>query len=110
MSNDKINTLPNADSSPELSEATSSAFARAAKYFAHPFRYEPEGQMICDNEGNRVLDVRGWGHLHGRGGCALPFPMAEDIQDEFGREGANLLNANWPNVADEPRRGEQPTT
>lgn len=71
-------------------------FEKAKPYFQAPFRYDPEGQMIFDSNGSRVLDVRGWGHLHGLGACALPLPMAEEVQDKFGEEIAQLMTVNWP--------------
>lgn len=83
---------------PDRLVGSGALFGRAAKYFAPPFRYDDEGQMIFDNEGNRVLDVRGWGHLHGLGACALPLPMAEEVQDEFGAQVAALLTSHWPNT------------
>jgi hypothetical protein len=53
--------------------------------FKLPFRYDPEGQMVLDDEGTIVLNVRGWGRFqymeHG----------SED-QDEFGRMVAKTLN------------------
>lgn len=64
--------------------------------FKPPFRYEREGQMIFDSAGTRCLDVRGWGHLHGLGAMALPLEKAEELQDRFGADVAELLNREWP--------------
>lgn len=71
-------------------------FENVQKAFIPPFKYEPEGQMIFDSAGTRVLDVRGWGHLYGLAAMALPLDKAEELQDRFGCDVATLLNANWP--------------
>jgi hypothetical protein len=67
-----------------------------SRYWGAPFRYEPEGTMIVDANGDRILDVRGWGHLTGKGAHGLPDSDAERIQDALGNAVAKILNANWP--------------
>lgn len=61
-----------------------------------PFKYNSEGQWIEDAAGNRMLDMRGWGFLTGKGSQALG--MDEDkaaaLQDRVGTRVAVLLNAD----------------
>ena len=72
-------------------------FGMAGAYWLPPFRYDDEGQMIVDANGDRVLDVRGWGHLTGQGSHRLCHDIAESIQGEIGYGVAQLLNQAWPN-------------
>jgi hypothetical protein len=72
------------------------ATQRLKSYWKPPFRYEAEGTMIVDANGARILDVRGWGHLTGKGSHGIHETNAESIQDEIGRDVATLLNDNWP--------------
>lgn len=72
------------------------AFQRLKSYWKPPFRYEAEGTMIVDANGARILDVRGWGHLTGKGSHGITETLATEIQDEIGKDVAELLNANWP--------------
>ena len=51
-----------------------------------PLRYDAQGQSIHDADGNRLLDIRGWGWIQSR----LDAP--EDAQDAFGRQVCDLLN------------------
>lgn len=62
------------------------------KPYTAPFRYDKAGAIIWDAKGHHVLDVRGWGHLTGGGGLALPTEEAEKIQDEFGERVVAALN------------------
>lgn len=73
-------------------------FGMAGAYWLPPFRYDDEGQMIVDANGDRVLDVRGWGHLTGQGSHRLCHDIAESIQGEIGYGVAQLLNQAWPNT------------
>lgn len=41
------------------------------KYGKPPFKYDDQGGFIIDAADNRVLDLRGWGYLTGRGVGAL---------------------------------------
>jgi hypothetical protein len=66
------------------------------RYWQKPFRYEPEGTMIVDANGARILDVRGWGHLTGKGSHGVNEKFAAEIQDEIGRDVAAFLNTEWP--------------
>jgi hypothetical protein len=90
--------------------ATGPLFALARPYWKAPFRYEPEGTCIFDADGSKILDVRGWGHLTGRGAWKLPEAQAEAIQDQLGRHLALVLNTAWANDTDQQRRtsGNQP--
>jgi hypothetical protein len=50
--------------------------------------------VIHDKKGNRVIDVRSWGYLTGRGGgLALDSEVASEIQDGWAIEIAEALNA-----------------
>lgn len=62
-------------------------------YFRAPFTYDSDDQSIFDANGTKVLDVRGWGHLTGRGACNLSNDVAMCIQDNFGEHVAQLLNS-----------------
>lgn len=76
----------------------SEGFDLARKYFHPPFSYDEFGSAIVDRDGHKMLDVRGWGYLTGRGGGrALHDATAEKIQDAIGRKTAELLNASWSN-------------
>lgn len=61
-----------------------------------PFRYNDAGQWIEDAKGERLLDVRGWGHLTGKGSTALGLDdqTAARLQDNLGRRVAELMNAD----------------
>ena len=79
-------------------------FGLACPYFRPPFRYEI-GSIWGSGEGaEKLLDIRGWGHLTGGGGHNLPAEQAAKIQDEIGEHIARLLNASWPNI----RRSDTP--
>ncbi len=80
----------------QLQRHTTNMFETAKRAFTAPFHYCPEGQKIFDARGEQVIDVRGWGRLHGLGALALPIREAENIQDQFGADVAALLTANWP--------------
>ena len=70
-------------------------FPLARPYWKTPFRYDPEGQVITDAEGSRIIDVRGWGHLTGRAAHALDDAQASAIQDEIGTAVLGFLNSHW---------------
>lgn len=71
-------------------------FEKAKPYFCPPFRYD-SGMIWGSGEGGeRMIDIRGWGHLTGTGAHNLPADKAAEIQDEIGEHLAQLLNANWP--------------
>lgn len=75
----------------------------AKRYWKAPFRYDAEGQIITDANGERALDVRGWGYLTGRGAEGIDVVTAIRIQDDFGASVVRILNASWPNVPAQPR-------
>ena len=50
-----------------------------------PFKYDDYGQSILNSENHKVLDVRGWGFIQ-------YLDNAEELQDDFGRLVASLLN------------------
>lgn len=60
--------------------------------YTPPFKYWDEGMSILDSNELHVIDIRGWGHLTGRGGLNLPHEEAMKIQDAFGKKVAQLLN------------------
>ena len=58
-----------------------------------PFLYNRAGQWIEDIRGRRILDMRGWGFLTGRGGgLAMDEDEAAKIQDTIGEHVAVLMN------------------
>ena len=61
-----------------------------------PFKYNSAGQWIEDTNGERMLDMRGWGFLTGKGSAALGLDETEAarLQDEAGRKVAELMNAD----------------
>jgi hypothetical protein len=63
--------------------------------FKGPFRYDPAVSAIFDVGNHRVLDVRGWGYLTGKGVGALGMAddEAEDAQKAIGQHVCDLLNA-----------------
>ena len=62
-----------------------------------PFRYDKRGSWITDANGVRVLDLRGWGYLTGRGGAlGLDYDVASAIQDQLGVWLASVLCEQWP--------------
>lgn len=74
-------------------------FTQAGPYFQPPFRYSI-GAIWGSGEGaEKLLDIRGWGHLTGGGAHNLPAEQAAKIQDEIGEHLAQLLNASWPKSA-----------
>jgi hypothetical protein len=84
---------------PEKLNAESGAGLAAASGYAPwqpPFRYNMDGQWIEDSKGQRMLDIRGWGYLTGKGSEALGMDedAAAKIQDAIGKRTADLLNAD----------------
>lgn len=61
-----------------------------------PFHYDDMGSYIVDSKERRVVDIRGWGFLTGKGSEALGMEetKAADIQDRFGTLIAVLLNVS----------------
>lgn len=61
-----------------------------------PFCYNMDGQWIEDSKGQRMLDMRGWGYLTGKGSEALGMDedAAAKIQDDIGKHVAELLTAD----------------
>lgn len=72
-------------------------FGLAGPYFLPPFRYSIGSIWGSGAGAEKVLDIRGWGHLTGAGAHNLPAEQAEKIQDEIGEHIARLLNGSWPN-------------
>lgn len=72
---------------------STAAFAGYAP-FETPFRFEPLGPAVFDHFGHRVLDLRGWGFLTGKGTGAkgLPEETAANIQNGIGSRLAALMN------------------
>ncbi len=71
-------------------------FEKAKGYFQPPFRHVSGMIWGSGENGERMLDIRGWGHLTGQCAHALDPDKAAEIQDEIGDHIAQLLNANWP--------------
>ena len=71
--------------------------------FKPPFVYDVHGQLINDSEGDRVLDMRGWGRLTGRGSRAAGFSdeLGAAIQDRIGRRVVELMNADAKRIEEE---------
>lgn len=61
-----------------------------------PFHYNMAGQWIEDSKGQRMLDIRGWGFLTGKGSEALGMDedAAAKIQDDIGKRVVELLNSD----------------
>jgi len=53
-------------------------------------RYDREGQMIWTEDNQRLLDIRGWGHLS----STLGENKAIDLQDGIGEYITELINNN----------------
>lgn len=70
---------------------------RLKEVFRAPFTYDEHGTCIWDAATNKVLDIRGWGYLTGKGAAALGLSDVEAtrLQDEIGKTVARLLNENW---------------
>lgn len=62
--------------------------------FIPPFKYDRDGSCIFDSKNNMIADVRGWGHLTGRGALALSEEEAIKIQDRIGAEIVRAMNEN----------------
>ena len=64
------------------------------KPFKTPFWYDDEGYSIMDAYGNKVIDIRGWGYLTGKGSGAKGYKSekAKAIQDNIGKRVAELMN------------------
>lgn len=62
------------------------------KPFKKPFVYDEYGYSIMDANGNKVIDIRGWGYLTGKGTLGLASDEATDIQDNIGRRIAQMMN------------------
>ena len=77
----------------------------AKRHWEAPFRYDAGGAMIWDAQGERALDVRGWGMLTGKGALGLSPTLAEEITADFGESVVRILNAAWPNNADHAQPG-----
>ena len=68
--------------------------------FAHHCGYinDADGEMVADDAGvdfTSVLQMRGWGHLTGRGALGLDHDTAAEIQDELGDMIAEALTQYW---------------
>ena len=76
-------------------EAVVPAAAACYAPWKPPFRYERFGTQIVDSRDNRIVDVRGWGYLTGKGGgLGMSEDQAEKIQDRIGEQVAAALNAS----------------
>ena len=65
------------------------------KYGKPPFKYDDQGGFITDVADNRVLDLRGWGYLTGKGAGALSLSDIEaaELMDGFGHWVVQRLNS-----------------
>ena len=62
------------------------------KPFKKPFVYDDYGYSIMDANGNKVIDIRGWGYLTGKGALGYSSDKAKEIQDNIGRRIAQMMN------------------
>ena len=62
--------------------------------FVRPFTYDEDGIFILDANGNKVIDIRGWGYLTGKGSGALGWgdEKAIEVQDAIGKRIVTLMN------------------
>lgn len=105
-------TIAEKEPPPKPESVTGGSFSQPAGYapWQPPFRYNMDGQWIEDSKGERMLDMRGWGYLTGKGLEALGMDedAAAKIQDSIGKRTADLLNADVQAHNDqdhEPRAG-----
>ncbi len=94
----------NENSAAQKAVATGDLFGLAAPYFRPPFRYEIGSIWGSGPGAEKLLDIRGWGHLTGGGAHNLPADKAAKIQAEIGEHIARLLNASWPNIGSQRTR------
>lgn len=73
--------------------STPLSFAPARKYWHPPFKHD--SGMIVDKDFHRILDVRGWGHLTGKGSHGIDENAAAEIQDAIGEWVAVMLTDYW---------------
>lgn len=58
-----------------------------------PFTYCEEGQEIRDSRGQKIVDIRGWGYLTGKGeALGLSEDEAAQLQDKVGAYICKLMN------------------
>ena len=64
------------------------------RYGRCPFKYDNMGAFIIDSDCNKVLDLRGWGYLTGKGAGALGLTEedAAKVMDQFGKWVVMRLN------------------
>lgn len=74
-----------------------------------PFSYSSAGTQIYDTRGNRMVDMRGWGFLTGKGSGALGMPQdkAEVLQDKLGEQVALAINSYQPVPATIPQQVQE---
>ena len=60
--------------------------------FKPPFKYDGMGQCVFDNDGQLILDMRGWGFLTGTGGLGYDAEKAASIQDKIGERITQIMN------------------
>ena len=60
-----------------------------------PFNYNPDGQWIEDRNGERIVDIRGWGFLTGKGSLAMDENKAAKIQDDLGKHLTEMMNRDY---------------
>jgi hypothetical protein len=84
------------------------AVEQIRKYYKPPFKYDADsGGYVFDNEGQMIMEVRGWGHL-----CSFVGDSeAWNIQNEIGEHLASLINASLsepsPNQTPSPQPGNE---
>lgn len=57
-----------------------------------PWRYDEMGHWVVDKNGNRIFDMRGWGHLTGGGGLNLSYEEAAKLQDDLAKKIIETMN------------------
>jgi len=61
--------------------------------FKPPFKYDGMGQCVFDNDGQLILNIRGWGFLTGTGGgLGYDAEKAASIQDKIGERITQIMN------------------
>lgn len=56
------------------------------------YRYDNLGQVVLNQDGKEILQIRGWGYLTGVGSLRLSCEEATKIQEDLGTYIVNRLN------------------
>lgn len=61
-----------------------------------PWKLDEFGLFIMDAGNRKVVDIRGWGHLTGKGALGLSYDQATEHQKELGKFIVQLVNTPIP--------------